>query len=170
MGNGGTCGIIENWACDLSLHPFVSDDKQTAAKTARRLRVQTLPNSLSKLTGLTNDLGFSNAYSEELKSWAQEGDLLVGVSGSGNSANIVQALERGRTLGLQTVLITRNPNSQGAKFANIVICTAMDSKFPGQNTSGNMANFYMEDFVCQLSHITAGLLKEHVQTNDGQPA
>jgi D-sedoheptulose 7-phosphate isomerase len=54
------------------------------------------------LTCLANDVGFEHVFSHQLETLASSGDILIALSGSGNSPNIVRALTTGRTIGLRT--------------------------------------------------------------------
>ena len=57
------------------------------------------------ITCLANDLGYENIYSEQLRVKANAGDVLVVFSGSGNSQNVIQALEMGNSLGMHTFAV-----------------------------------------------------------------
>ena len=69
------------------------------------LRVEALPANIGILTCLANDTGYENIYSHQLKVKANPGDLLIVLSGSGNSANIVNALSTARELGMRSYAI-----------------------------------------------------------------
>lgn len=69
------------------------------------LRVEALPANTSVLTCLANDVSYDAVFAEQLKVKAQHGDILIVLSGSGNSSNIVRALETGRRMGMQTFAI-----------------------------------------------------------------
>lgn len=69
------------------------------------LRVEALSSNPAVLTCLGNDLGFDSIYSEQLRVKANNKDLLIVLSGSGNSKNIINALEVGSRMGLKTFAI-----------------------------------------------------------------
>jgi D-sedoheptulose 7-phosphate isomerase len=70
------------------------------------LRIEALSANPSVVTCLANDLGYEYIYSEQLKVKANKDDLLIALSGSGNSANICKAIEVGNKLGMITYAIT----------------------------------------------------------------
>jgi D-sedoheptulose 7-phosphate isomerase len=69
------------------------------------LRVEALPANIGILTCLANDTGYENVYSQQLKVKANPGDLLIVLSGSGNSPNVVNALSTARELGMHSYAI-----------------------------------------------------------------
>ena len=69
------------------------------------LRIESLSANPSVITCLANDLGYENIYSEQLRVKANAGDVLVVFSGSGNSQNVIQALEMGNSLGMHTFAV-----------------------------------------------------------------
>jgi D-sedoheptulose 7-phosphate isomerase len=166
VGNGGTAGILSNFYSDILIHPFVGDDKSNQIGANLRLKAHNLCD-VSALTALSNDLGFDQAFSFYLKQMGDEGDLLIAVSGSGTSKNIVNALRTAKNTGMRTCLITKNNKS--VENADTLIVLSSDSEFPGQ-TGKNNFNFHFEDLVCKLSHIVSGILKlkvnEKLSTNN----
>ena len=95
IGNGGSAGNANHLANDLlyGLGP------------GRGLKADALSANPSVLTCLANDLSYERVFSEQLKVKASAGDVLIALSGSGNSANIVSALETGNAMGLKTFAI-----------------------------------------------------------------
>ena len=161
--NGGGVSAVENFVVDMNMHPFVSEDKSETSEIERnKFAAVSLCNSGGTLTGITNDLGFENIYSEQIKFQALEGDTFMGISGSGTSKNIVKGVQTAKSIGLKTILITRNEEPSCLKDIDLLIPITGDSNFPGQ-TGKNNNNFHFEDVIIKLSHIACGLLKMHVQ-------
>jgi D-sedoheptulose 7-phosphate isomerase len=69
------------------------------------LRIEALPANAAVLTCLANDIGYENIFSEQLRVKANAGDVLVVFSGSGNSPNVVNALEMGNAKGMKTFAV-----------------------------------------------------------------
>ena len=69
------------------------------------LRVEALPANTGIITCLANDTGYDNIYAHQLQVKARKDDVLIVLSGSGNSANVVHALERAKQLGMKTFAI-----------------------------------------------------------------
>ncbi len=91
-GNGGSAGNAVHLANDFLYGAGI--------KNGIGLRVESLSANTSILTCLANDIGYENVYAEQLRVKANAGDVLVVLSGSGNSPNIVKALEMANSKGL----------------------------------------------------------------------
>lgn len=96
-GNGGSAGNANHLANDFLYGAGVSN--------GIGLRVESLSSNQSIITCLGNDIGYENIYSEQLRVKGNEGDLLIALSGSGNSPNIINVLKMGNQLGMKTVAI-----------------------------------------------------------------
>ncbi len=165
--NGGPAGFCANFATDLALHPFVSDDKsRPVPENVRRMKVVDLTASPSTLTGIMNDFGRDFVFSQQLEGHVGEGDRFIGFSGSGNSANIIEAIRVARKSGAHTVAITRGSGGKCRNEADLCIIIPGTSTFPGQ-TGGNDNNFHFEDAVSSISHMVVGLLQRHVREKYG---
>ncbi|MBR9703242.1 SIS domain-containing protein [Candidatus Woesearchaeota archaeon] len=166
--NGGPAGSVENLLTDLSLHPFVSDDKSKATGEVKRLRTYNLNSSPGTLTGLTNDLGYDNVFRGQLEGIMGENDLIIGFSGSGNSGNVLRAFEYATSVGAETICVSGRGGGKANEYANLNIIVPGTSEFPGQ-TGGNDNNFHIEDLQFAISHVVTGLIKERVQNKDYNP-
>lgn len=98
-GNGGSAAIASHLACDLE--KTVAGPK--SQRTPRRLRAVSLNDNLATLTAWANDEGYENVFSERLRAHADSGDVLLVVSSSGNSPNVIEALKVARELELRTI-------------------------------------------------------------------
>lgn len=96
-GNGGSAGNAMHLANDLIYGAGVNN--------GCGLRVEALSANASVITCLANDIGYEHIYAEQLKVKAQPGDVLIVLSGSGNSPNVVKALETGNAIGMKTFAI-----------------------------------------------------------------
>lgn len=163
-GNGGNVASVQNLVLDLNMHPFVSEDKSERKGKRNKFHAVSLCDSSAAITGMVNDIGFENIFSEQLKYQGNKNDILFAMSGSGNSKNIVSVLKEGKALGLKTVLMTRNENTKSEEYADLVLRIKGISIFPG-NTGGNNNNFHYEDCISKVTHIVVGLLKKHVQND-----
>ncbi len=85
IGNGGSASTASHLATDLG--------KGLSMKLNKRVRVMSLNEHTSLLTAISNDISFSNIFEFQLKNLSNEGDLLIAISGSGNSENIIQAIK-----------------------------------------------------------------------------
>jgi len=96
-GNGGSAGNAIHLANDY-LYGI-------AKKTGKGLKVQALPANSAVMTCLGNDVGYDSIFSEQLAVLGQSGDLIICLSGSGNSPNILKVLYQAKTMGIQTCAI-----------------------------------------------------------------
>jgi D-sedoheptulose 7-phosphate isomerase len=113
-GNGGSAATAAHWVNDL-------------CKAARRdaeppMRALSLADNGPWLTALANDEGFERAFSGQLENFAAEGDALVVISASGNSPNLIQAVELARSRGLITAALL---GFDGGKLLQMVECAVL---------------------------------------------
>ena len=164
-GNGGNVASVQNLVVDMNMHPFVSEDTGVQTIPRNNFKCVSLCSDQATITGVSNDLGFRFIFSEQLKYQGGEGDVVFGMSGSGNSKNVLEAFRVGKEKGMKNILVTRNSINNCNEFADLTISLEGTSKFPGQ-TGGNNNNFHFEDFLSKLTHIGVGLLKEKVHNEN----
>jgi len=117
-GNGGSAGNAMHLANDL-LYGI-------AKERGPGLRVTALPANVSVVSCIANDLGYDSIFSKQLAVLAEKGDVLIVLSGSGNSPNILRALERARTIGLRSFAILGYDGGKAKRMADVVIHFAID--------------------------------------------
>ncbi|GAB3950514.1 hypothetical protein [Micromonospora vulcania] len=162
MGNGGNAGTLDHAYCDFKHHPFVSEDKsQPLSTTVKRLTFVNLCGSAAELSGLVNDLGPDSMYSASIQPFATERDLVMAYSGSGNSPNVVRALEAAAKAGARTFAMTKGDGGRCRELADVCLVVPGTSRFPGQ-TGRNDNNFHFEDAMLSVNHMLVGLLKQRV--------
>jgi len=160
-GNGGNVASVQNLVVDMNMHPFVSEDKGAQTIPRNNFKCVSLCSDQATITGVSNDLGFRFIFSEQLKYQGVKGDVVFGMSGSGNSKNVLEAFRVAREKEMKTILVTRNAVNNCNEFADLTISLKGTSEFPGQ-TGGNNNNFHFEDILSKITHISVGLLKEKV--------
>jgi len=116
-GNGGSAANAIHIANDL----LYGIDAKGAG-----IRVTALPANSSVLTCLGNDLGYDEIFSRQLKVHGEKGDVLLVLSGSGNSPNVVKAIEQAKALGMQTFAILGYSGGKCATLADVPIHFAID--------------------------------------------
>ena len=85
------------------------------------LDVITLGSDLAVTTAVSNDFGYENLYAKEVEGRGREGDILLGISTSGNSKSIVNALEMGKHMGLKNITLTGNDGGKMKALSDINI-------------------------------------------------
>ena len=97
-GNGGSAATASHFACDLG--------KGTIQPNRPRFKVISLVDNVPTLTAYANDFGFDTVFEGQLTTLAQPGDLAIAFSGSGNSPNVVRAMEAAEKIGIVTIGFT----------------------------------------------------------------
>jgi D-sedoheptulose 7-phosphate isomerase len=167
IANGGNAGTLDHCYCDFRHHPFVSEDKHTPLPVGtKRLWFVNLSSSPAELSGLVNDLGTDQMYAASLAPVVRHPDLVMAYSGSGNSPNVVNALEAAVAAGAKTFAMTRGDGGRCRQVADVCLVVPGSSCFPGQ-TGGNDNNFHFEDALLSVNHILVGLLKARVAASVG---
>lgn len=94
-GNGGSAATASHFGCDLA--------KRTITPGQPRFRVVSLTDNVAIMTALGNDIGYEVIFAEQLLPLVREGDVVIGISGSGNSRNVLNAMDVARKAGAITV-------------------------------------------------------------------
>lgn len=84
-GNGGSASTASHFACDIN--------KGVSYGLEKRFKIIPLTDNLATITAYTNDVDYDIVFVEQLKNFFKEGDILIGISGSGNSKNVLNAVE-----------------------------------------------------------------------------
>lgn len=108
-GNGGSAATASHMVCDLS--------KNTRKPTSNRVRVVGLGDNLPSVTAYANDEGYDRIFAEPLLSLMRPEDILLAISGSGNSPNVVSAVEAAKELGGYCIALT---GFEGGKLKGLV--------------------------------------------------
>ena len=116
-GNGGSASTASHMVCDLS--------KNTRKDGAKRLKVIGLSDNIASMTAYANDEGYDRIFAEPIISLIQPGDVLLAISGSGNSPNVLRGVEAAKQLGATTIGLT---GFSGGQLLDLVdICLVVPS-------------------------------------------
>ena len=113
-GNGGSASDAQHISAELT----------GRYKTERRgLASIALTTDTSALTAISNDYGYERVFDRQVEALAREGDLLIGISTSGNSANIISAFRVARELGCKTIGLSGNGGGKMSTFcdSNLIV-------------------------------------------------
>ena len=114
FGNGGSASLASHLACDLG--------KGTAyCNGGKRFRVLALTDNLTTLTAWANDSSYEDIFSEQLRNFVQPQDVAFGISGSGNSKNVLNALQVARDAGATTLGISGFQGGQMKSLCDICV-------------------------------------------------
>jgi D-sedoheptulose 7-phosphate isomerase len=146
-GNGGSAATASHMACDLA--------KTTLGKSkvlpTKRMRAIALTDNMPLVTAWGNDVSYDCIFAEQLRNLANPGDLLVVISASGNSPNILEAVKAAKDIGLNTVAL--------AGFEGGAVAALADCAVVVRNTHYG----YIEDAHSVISHLITDVLKQSVQ-------
>jgi D-sedoheptulose 7-phosphate isomerase len=118
LGNGGSASTATHMAADLA--------KNTIEAHMRRFRVLSLNDNVSILTALANDLGYDVVFREQLKNLIHAGDLLVAISASGNSPNVINAMEFARDQSAEVIAMLGFDGGKARELADLAIVVPAD--------------------------------------------
>jgi D-sedoheptulose 7-phosphate isomerase len=113
FGNGGSAANASHFATDLG--------KGASDRLNRRFRVLSLNDNVSWMTALGNDYAYEDLFVRQLMNYARAGDLVLSLSVSGNSPNLVKALEWSRKNNLHTIALVGAKRGRMAELAHQVI-------------------------------------------------
>jgi D-sedoheptulose 7-phosphate isomerase len=100
VGNGGSAAAASHFGQDLAKGTLPDRNAR------RRFRVISLTDNIGFITALANDEGYESVFEQQLRNLACAGDLLIAISGSGNSPNVLRAVEYAHSIGMHTVGVT----------------------------------------------------------------
>lgn len=115
-GNGGSASTASHFATDLL--------KGASYEREAKFRVVALTDATSTISAYSNDVGYEVVYEEQLKNFLTAGDIVVAISGSGNSENVVRALQFATSAGAHAVALTGRDGGRLGKAATLHINVA----------------------------------------------
>lgn len=119
MGNGGSAATASHFACDLG--------KNTVMAGVPRLRVQALNDNMAFFSACANDYGYDTVFAEQLTNFVQPEDVVLAISASGNSANVLKAVQVARTCGAFTIGWSGYQGGKLAKLVDLPLVVPSDS-------------------------------------------
>jgi D-sedoheptulose 7-phosphate isomerase len=136
FGNGGSASDCQHIAAEL-MGRFYHD--------RRPLPAISLTTDTSLLTAISNDYEFSRSFSRQVEAIGQKGDIAIGISTSGNSKNVIEAIKAANKKGLSTIVLTGKDGGKLARIAQLAI------KVPSKDTPRiQEAHIMIGHIICQL--------------------
>jgi len=139
-GNGGSAAIANHLLCDFQ--------KGVQTGTGRQPRVVSLSAPLELITAIANDISYDEVFVYQLRTMARPGDLLIAISASGNSENIVRAVMWAKSNAVPTIAMTGFSGGRSASVADVVL--HVDSQNYG----------ITEDVFQSMMHVIAQYLRQ----------
>jgi len=135
-GNGGSASDAQHIAAELSGRFYYDRDP---------LYAEALHVNTSYVTAVANDYAYDEVFARMVKAAGREGDVLIGLSTSGNSANVIRAFEEAKIQGMKTVALTGRSGGRLAKLADHVL------KMPSDNTARiQEAHILTGHIICEI--------------------
>jgi len=120
IGNGGSASNASHLAQDLSRITITFD------KTAKRIRTLSLTDNISCITAVGNDFGYENIFTAQLETFANNGDVLMAISCSGNSPNVINAVNFAHSKNMTVVGFTGFKGGKLKELSEIPVHTPLD--------------------------------------------
>lgn len=146
LGNGGSASTASHFVCDLA--------KNTRAKTYPNFKVIGLTDNMAIFSALANDDGYENVFADQLASYVQAGDVVIGISTSGNSPNVLRAIQLANSIPAKTIGFT---GYDSGKLGSLV---DVDLHVPSECIE------HVEDIHLMLEHLICKALRERGMEND----
>lgn len=143
-GNGGSAGNAVHLANDF-LYGIAPD--------GRAMKVEALTANTSVLTCLGNDIGYDNIFAHQLTVKAEAGDILIVLSGSGNSANIINALETAKDRQMQSFAILGYSGGKARELVDTAIHFAVDDMQIAEDTQLIVGHMLMQYLNRELKRV-----------------
>lgn len=120
FGNGGSSACASHFIEDVAKGIDYGPDRP-------RYRALALTDSVALITAWANDTAYENIFAEQLRNFVEPGDVALGISASGNSANVLRAVELAKEVGAFTVGLTGYDGGRLAKLADRAIIVPSDN-------------------------------------------
>jgi len=143
MGNGGSASTASHFACDIA--------KNTRQEGWPHFKALALTDNMAVFSAYANDEGYENVFAQQLKNLVQPGDIVIGISASGNSPNVLNAMEVAEQYQAVRIGFTGFDGGQLSQMVDINI------HIPSHNYG------QVEDIHLMLGHIIVNELQERVK-------
>jgi len=142
FGNGGSASTASHFARDLRIGTAIADKP--------RLRAFSLADSMALITSLANDIDYKSVFLEQLVGQVDDGDVAIGISASGNSPNVLNAIAYADVCGATTIGFTAFGGGKLKEMADK--CISLSTRDYGQ----------AEDMHMSLGHIISYMVREKI--------
>jgi D-sedoheptulose 7-phosphate isomerase len=155
IGNGGSAATASHMMNDFAKGTLGHNPHKEGSSEWKRFRVIALTDNVSLMTAWANDTDYNTIFSEPLKNLAQKDDVLLTISASGNSPNVIAAIEAAKKIGMKIVGFGGFGGGKMAKLADACFVVPSDEYGP------------VEDVHMILDHILTGYFYEKLREQHG---
>ncbi len=149
IGNGGSASTASHFANDLAIGTNSSKNP---------LKVISLVDNNAIMTAIANDYGFEEVFLRQVKIYCKKDDVLVAISASGNSSNLISSIKFANSFGINTVALTSFDGGQLKNFARHCIHVPTELKEYGP----------AEDAHLIINHLVMSYLKRHFENEENK--
>jgi D-sedoheptulose 7-phosphate isomerase len=143
MGNGGSGSTASHFVCDIN--------KGTCIKPGKKFKVICLNDNMPSMLAYANDLSFDKIFIEQLKNFLNKGDVVIGISGSGNSENVIQAITYANDRGARTIGLTGFDGGKLAKKVDIPFVATIHDMQKVEDLHMIVVHMLMQ-YLCKALH------------------
>lgn len=149
-GNGGSAAIANHLVCDHA--------RGVSADTGLRPKVHSLSSNIEILTAIANDVAYAEVFAHQLALMGRPGDVLVTISSSGDSENIVRAIQGAKANGIAVIALTGFSGGRSAALADVDLHVAADNYGVVEDVHQSLMHA-LAQFLRQ-ARMEAGLVRE----------
>jgi D-sedoheptulose 7-phosphate isomerase len=144
FGNGGSAALASHFACDLGKGTLLNHNGE------KRFRVISLTDNIPLLTAWANDHGYDHVFAQQLENLVVSSDLVFAISGSGNSSNVLRALEVARRHDARTIGLTGYDGGKMKSLCDVCVILPSDDMQ------------IIEDFHLSVTHAISSVIRGKV--------
>lgn len=162
FGNGGSAATASHFAADWGKNSVSAENMAQLA--GRRLKILSLTDNVPWLSALGNDLGYDQIFVQQLIHYASPGDLAIAISGSGNSPNVLKAVQWANDHGLTTFGLTGYDGGKLKAIAQAGIHVALDDMAMVESIHACIGHWIVDDLTARI-----GRIGRYAPRNDSAP-
>ncbi|MCP4193189.1 MAG: SIS domain-containing protein [Planctomycetaceae bacterium] len=150
FGNGGSATTATHFSEDLGKSSLRESDLQDESK--KRLKIMSLTDNVGWMLAVGNDVGYEDIFAQQLMNYGQPGDLVLAISGSGNSPNIVKAVDWANRHGLTTFGISGFNGGKLKQMQSDGLHVALDDMGMVESVHLCLFHWVLNDVFARINH------------------
>lgn len=150
-GNGGSAALASHIAEDVAKGTLRGDDLRD--ENHRRFRILSLTDNAPWITALANDVGYDQVFVQQLMHYGRPNDLLVAISGSGNSPNVLAAVDWGNRHGLTTFGMTGFDGGKLRRMQTAGVHVPIDDMGMAESVHSCILHWVVDDLHARISRV-----------------
>ena len=150
FGNGGSGTTATHFSEDLGKSTLRQDDLRDESK--KRLKVMSLTDNQGWILALGNDVGYDQIFLQQLMNYGRAGDLVIAISGSGNSPNVIQAVDWANRHGLRTFGLTGYNGGKLKQMQQGGVHVALDDMGMVESIHLCLFHWVLNDVFARINH------------------